>query len=94
MKTDYITTSKAREILAAPALTDNQVARAIATASEDSKHWAEEAAAGTLPQIESMHLDWSIDPDLVEAGVSDYAMQRLSFTIAEASLAEMNRLKK
>ena len=80
-----ITSSKAREILAAPDLTDTQVERAIALASEDAKHWAAEASAGTLPQVDAMHLDWSIDADLLDAGVNDYAMQRLSFAIAEAA---------
>lgn len=77
--------SKVREILAAPGLTDNQVERAVALASEDAKHWAAEAAAGTLPQVENMHLDWNIDADMIDAGVNDYAMQRLSFAIAEAA---------
>ena len=84
MKTK-ITTKKACEILAVPELTDNQVTRAISLASDDAKHWAKEAAAGTLPQIESMHLDWDISADIIEAGVTDYAMQRLSFAIAESA---------
>lgn len=66
-------------------LTDEQVTRAIESAASDAEHWSEEAAAGTLPKISEMHLDWSIDEDLVEAGVDGYAMQRLSFAIARAN---------
>ena len=66
-------------------LTEEQISRVIEAATDDSKHWAKEAQAGVLPAIETMHLDWWIDPDLGESGVTDEIMQRISFRIAETN---------
>lgn len=72
----------ARQILAVDDLSDEQVSRAIASAEADAANWKEEAAAGELPEVPTMNLDWEIDEDLREAGVDGYSMQRLSFAIA------------
>jgi hypothetical protein len=75
--------SKARAILAADEyLTDEQVVRCIQSAAADAENWAEEAEAEALPDIATMHHDWSIDTDLCDAGVNGGKMQRLSFNIA------------
>lgn len=66
------------------ALNEAQIARVIKNAAEDAQNWKKEAQNGTLPNIEEMHLDWDIDQDLIDAGVNDYVMQRLSFAFAEA----------
>lgn len=74
--------SKARGILRAYDLTDEQVVRCIQSAAADAEHWAEEADAEVLPEIDTMHHDWDTDADLRDAGVTDADMQRLSFSIA------------
>lgn len=77
------TISIARDIIDADEhLTDEQVVRCIQYAAADAEQWAEEADAEVLPDIASMHCDWSIDADLRDAGVSDENMQRLSFAVA------------
>jgi hypothetical protein len=78
-----MTIQQARQILQAPDLTDDQVKTALADAIVDASSWVEEAAAGTLPDVESMDLDWYITPDIAAVGVDSHAMQRLSFAIAE-----------
>lgn len=62
-------------------LTDDQVKRAIELASEDAACWTEEAKADSLPDPDTMHLDWFLD-DLEDSGISWANMQRLSFQIA------------
>jgi hypothetical protein len=68
-------------------LTEEQIKRILITASDDSNNWIKEAQDGVLPAIEKMHLDWWVDPDLGEAGITDEIMQRISFRIAEQSTA-------
>ena len=83
-----ITIEVARTILDAESpLTDEQVARAIESATSDAAEWADEAAADKLPDVRDLELDWWVDPDLREAGVNSYSMQRLSFAIARAKAA-------
>lgn len=77
--------SVARSILAAK-LTDEQVLRCIQDAFADARHWFGQAVSGTLPDINTMHLDWEIPTDIREAGVDGYGMQRLSFAIANESV--------
>lgn len=68
-------------------LTADQISRCCKMAGADAAHWIADAAAGTLPNIETMQLDWHIDDDLREAGVDSEMMQRLSFEIARAAAA-------
>jgi hypothetical protein len=83
-----ITIEAARTILDAESpLSDEQVARAIESATGDAAEWADEAAADKLPDVRELELDWWVDPDLREAGVNSYSMQRLSFAIARAKAA-------
>ena len=70
------------EIVTEIELSDEQINRCFRLASEDAEQWKAEAAAGNLPKIEEMEIDWSLDTNLKEAGVTGYAMQRLSFAIA------------
>lgn len=63
-------------------LTAEQRARCHAMAKEDAAHWAEATAAGNLPEVETMHLDWQVDADLRDAGVDSEMLQRLSFSLA------------
>lgn len=65
-----------------PNLTEKQLARVLELAKGDAKHWLKEAREKTLPNVETMHLDWQIDDDLREVGVDDQSMQDLSFKIA------------
>ena len=81
-----ITIPAAREILAAE-LTDEQVARAIESATGDAAEWTAAAAADELPNVSDMELDWWVDHDLRDAGVNSYDMQRLSFAIARATVS-------
>jgi len=66
-------------------LTEEQITRLIEAATDDSKHWVKEAQDGVLPDVSTMHLDWWIDHDLIESGVTDEIMQRISFRIAESN---------
>lgn len=76
----------ARDWLSAD-LTDEQTIRCIQAAFTDATHWAAEAESDSLPKISELHLDWSIDADLRDAGVTDEGMQILSFMIAEQRAA-------
>jgi hypothetical protein len=80
MRTTIIST--AREILDAYDLTDEQVVRCIQSANIDSLNWEAVADADDLPEPSEINLDWSIDVDLKDAGVTPEKMQVLSFTIA------------
>lgn len=68
-------------------LTTEQQSRLHAAAFADSRHWLAEAKAGTLPDVSTMHLDWQIDEDLREAGVTPAMMQTLSFEKASKEAA-------
>jgi hypothetical protein len=75
--------SKARDIIDADEhLTDEQVIRCIQSANIDSLNWEAVADADDLPEPSEIHLDWSIDADLKDAGVTPERMQVLSFNIA------------
>ena len=65
-------------------LTDEQAARAFESAASDAEIWL---TTEDLPDIDEMELDWSIDPDLRDAGVIPYRMQRLSFEIVRMEQA-------
>jgi len=66
-------------------LTEEQITRLIEAATDDSKHWVKEAQDGVLPNVQTMHLDWCINHDLIESGIDDEIMQRISFRIAETT---------
>jgi hypothetical protein len=56
-------------------------------AKSDAQHWVKEAASRTLPDPQSMHLDWQFPSWAEECpGLEGSAMQRLSFAIANADL--------
>jgi len=64
-------------------LTAEQTARINEITNEDAHNWSEEAAAGTLPNVTEMHLDWQIDADLRDAGVTPEMLQIESFRKAQ-----------
>ena len=66
-------------------LTEEQVVRCIKSAAADASQWMAEADADQLPPIATLHLDWSLDADLKDAGVLPRSMQSLSFMIARAN---------
>jgi len=68
-------------------LSEEQCIRISNNAADDGEHWMEESRAESLPDVESMHLDWEIDEDLKELGVTPEMMQRASFRFCENSVS-------
>jgi hypothetical protein len=66
-------------------LTEEQIERILVAATDDSKHWVKEAQTNTLPDVSTMHLDWWIDDDLRDVGITDEMMQQISFRIAKTN---------
>jgi hypothetical protein len=72
---DYIADSSALNLAA-----NSGLLKAVGSALADSDHWTEEAATGTLPDIATMHLDWS---ELEAIEIDAYDLQELSFEFAK-----------
>lgn len=65
----------------APPLTDDQLQLAIDLAEYEAGEWREEAAYDTLPDPDTMHLDWDVD-ELDGTHIEWRNLQKLAFTIA------------